>query len=357
MNCKYCYEPTSIRSNKVSEIDYNLLDKIIQRINLLNSKDSFIRKFYNGININFWGGEPTISYDVIKYYLDNLKGDYTFFIYSNGYRYNDKLKQLLLENKERLVIQISYDFQPIHDMFRITKDDKITSDSILNTIDWLYENNFKFTIKSTLPYEGFKYLYEAYKDCEKFSKKYNMSYQYNPTIVQYINRNQTKESIDKYKIDINESLIKILEDELELAKNHKKTYFGMFNYNRALCSAGYSLISIDIDGKLYKCHGTLYSDYKSDHFIVDVYNDRFIEKLKESFDLHKDTLVEKDECKTCFATYCHRCNAEHYSNSTKSKYIDRWRDFSNNKPYCDFYKTISKYSIAFSRIIKNETGG
>ncbi len=347
LNCKYCYESKQIKQID-NKINYDILDKIISKLNEL-SNSNFIKQNYSNININFWGGEPTLSYDVIKYYLNNLKGNYTFFIYTNGYNFSNEIKKLLLEYVNKIIIQISYDFYPIHDKFRVDKDNKQTSKNILENIDWVYKNKFRFTIKSTIPHKSLKDMFKAYKDCVELTKKYNINYKYSPTIVQFISKNDLKRNINNYISDLNNSLENILKEELKYFKTENKTYFGMFDNNRALCSAGHSLLSIDIDGKVYKCHGTLYSKSKDLHYVTDVEKISFVEDIQKSHENHNDFQIER--CKDCFATYCHRCNAEHFDLSNKEDYFDKWYDFSNDENYCLLYKQISKFSIAFRRLI------
>ena len=71
MRCKYCYE-------------YNKGDEIITKENILSIFKRFESCSFFNKDVEFFGGEPTLNINVIKYIYD-LYPDYSYRIISNGY--------------------------------------------------------------------------------------------------------------------------------------------------------------------------------------------------------------------------------------------------------------------------------
>lgn len=72
MKCDYCYQKSYHCDNK--DISYEVLDKFIERFNKLD-----------GIHtINFFGGEPLLHLDKIKYIIDQIDKKHELSISTNG---------------------------------------------------------------------------------------------------------------------------------------------------------------------------------------------------------------------------------------------------------------------------------
>lgn len=99
----------------------------------------------------------------------------------------------------------------------------------------------------------------------------------------------------------------------------------------------------------------LYSDNKRYFRITNINNDDFIEKLKSSSGLFTDVLkVIPDECISCETTFCMKCNVVKFEKSKKNKYIDRWRDYTNQPALCQYYKEVGKISKVFNRLMRRK---
>ncbi|MDD7392472.1 MAG: radical SAM protein [Fusobacterium gastrosuis] len=72
MRCNYCYQIKS-HSNK-KDMSYKIIDKFIERFNKLDGTH----------NINFFGGEPLLYVDEIKYIMDRIDKKHSISISTNG---------------------------------------------------------------------------------------------------------------------------------------------------------------------------------------------------------------------------------------------------------------------------------
>jgi radical SAM protein with 4Fe4S-binding SPASM domain len=341
--CNYCFATSDTAKSFYDN------SKLIQFLDkLLASK--WYKENYDILNICFWGGEPTLGYNFIvnttEYFSKNDK--IKLFLFTNGYKFSDEIRYLLYKYREhkvdihpKLCTQISYDGMPIHDIYRRTKANDLTSYIVKEEIKWLNDSKIPFIIKSTVTPETFKYMYEAYSDIKQLVKECSYSYgffknlNYFPTIDQYAKVDD--EDFERYCTDLKKSLIKIAREE-----NEEQYFFRWFIKNRALCSAGKDQIAIDIDGKVYTCHACLYDD-KEKHYISDIEKENSIEDLERTNKYFSENIdYEPQECKECEVDFCLKCNHAKFSNSHKKEYLEKWRDYTNQKHFCEFYKINDK---------------
>jgi len=357
-NCSYCFEHNHFENKNFK--DTNLF---FQRIDELLNSNHF-KLNYDGLLINFWGGEPTLNEKVIKtiyyYYKNNDK--VIFFIYSNGSNVGPFMKILkegsknILMRRPKICIQISYDGFPIHDIYRKTKSNRITGEKTRNVIRNLWKNKIPSVIKSTITLDTFKYIDQAREDILNLSKEFPnndfyKSNKYFPTIDYYHLKQYSEKEIKQYEKELEKVLIKIVPKELEYNRINNKYFFNWFNPGKALCTAGRDMICINWNGNIFKCHGSVYDDDKNKHLLCNLKDENFIKKIEESYKLHNFNFGwEPDECKNCVATFCLRCNDVKFKNSKKSDYMKRWTDYTDQPELCKFYKLNGKIVRAMKRI-------
>jgi uncharacterized protein len=344
LQCKYCFvggQPANFDS----------VGKICTFLNrLLQSK--FFLDNYKMLAVNFWGGEPTLRPDFIREVISAFDGIgvIRFFIYSNGTKLED-LKGLLVKYRNadrvnghpKLVMQVSYDGEPIHTLFRAE------SEKVRETLNWLDRHNIPFTIKSTVPYEGFKYMHEAYLDIKELGLSFRgtgfKNLDYFPTIEHYNDEVNKEGDLVQYEEDLRKSLVKIAKSELE---DKKYNIFRWFTNSRAVCTAGKDLIAIDCDGKIYPCHGCLYED-KETHVLGDIDDPNVFSKLDHYRKQISDAL-SKEMCPECEVKFCLRCNHAKFVYSSKTDYFDKWTDGKAQPDICRFYNINNRVKLAFEEI-------
>lgn len=342
LKCKYCFVAGQAKHFENIDAITNFLYRLLQSKMFLNN--------YKYLSINFWGGEPLLYPEFIKNIIHNFEdlGSVRFFIYSNGTKL-ETIKPLLLSLKDKktgnmpkLLIQVSYDGEPLHSMFRDAAQEA------REAINWLDKHDIPFTIKSTVPYEGFKHMYDAYLDVKRFASTLKSNINYFPTIEHYNSDPITPE----YEIDLKNSLVKIARKELESTckKCNNSNFFHWFSNNRAICSAGADMISVDCDGKVYPCHGCLYED-KSEHLIASIYDADSIDKIQASRKIIADVLNKGEiMCPDCSVNFCLRCNHAKFIFSDKKDYVSRWFDGKSQPDICKFYDINNKVKEAFEEI-------
>lgn len=359
-NCSYCFEHGYFNKNYFSQQEL-----FITRINELLDSD-FFNSDYDLLGIGFWGGEPTLNEKLIKeivsYYSTNDK--VKFFIYSNGSNiepYMDILQHYskqAIHGHPKLCIQMSYDGMPVQDICRKTTDNRLTSNLVRNNILKLYALEIPCVIKSTITPETFKYLPEARRDILALTETVNnknffRSSNYFPTIDYYNLDKYTPEEIEQYYKELKKSLLEIAKEEITFYKeNNNRFFFAWFNPNRALCCAGRDMVCINYDGNIFKCHGSVYEDESGEHFLTDLNDDDFINKLVDSKNLHdKDFHTIPMQCATCEASFCLKCNSVKFNESNKETYIEKWRDYADQPRLCRFYKLNGKIVLAIKELL------
>lgn len=354
--CTYCFESKTTTN-------YNDGELFVKQMNKLLDSD-FFKRNYSILSIGLWGGEPTLNPTMLNYIVNAFGEDnrVKFFSFSNGYDISPildtllKYKNYMIGPHPKVVQQISYDGTLMQDINR-KKHGKGTSKQVEETIDTLLKLGVPMTTKSTVTLETFKYLYDSYCDLINIHKrdfknvlKCNTFF---PTIDYYHLDKYSKEQLDSFYADAEDCLLKISKDEIKNFKQNKQFFFSWFIPNKRLCSAGMDMAAVDVDNKIYSCHGCLYSDNKKQHYITSLTDDDFIVQLEKSskrFSCDFGKLPTK--CMNCSATFCLKCNQTKFDNSKKDNYLDRWNDFTSQPSLCYLYKKIGAFNIALKKYIE-----
>jgi len=346
-SCNYCFAKTE------NPQDFGEIDDLLKFAKIF-LESNFFKRNYDLLNIGFWGGEPTLRFDIMTRFFHDYGTDnrVKFMIFSNGYQIPPIVNaHMIAFSKKRIgehpkcCIQISYDGQPLHDMYRQKASE------VQETIKYLDREEIPYVLKSTIPPEGFKYMFDAYMDFKDVNKqllgKGFKNIDYFPTIDYYNMPDFSK--LDEIYADLKKSLIRIAREELKGPQ-----IFRWFQKNRALCTAGINMTSIDVDGKIYVCHGCMYDTNKKDHQITWIYDTEnamnYIERTSKGFEKYL-----ADSCDDCDVSFCLRCNHSKYVNSLKEEYMDRWYDFKSQQNYlCEYYKINNKVRIAFETLRRSK---
>lgn len=331
-NCMYCVQRGMHTDKKINIVD---VDKIFTFMNKLKKENE-----YNLMELMLFGGEPLLYEDIANEIFDRtLNNDNKLIIITNGLnlpKYINKLEKL--SNNNKLILQISYDGQPIHDQCRCN-----TSETVINSIDLLRKYNIPYHIKPTLPINKIEYMYDAFTDVIKYCDNYN------PT-VDYSDIKLSNEELLYYCDEIKRQIMKI--SKYCLLHNNPKL-FPWFFTKKPLCRAGVDYVSVDTKLNLSYCHGCIYSKYANDYIIGNINDDNIINKVKDSFyTMNSITYDEPLICKECNSVICKRCRTTNADNSRGDTFKVRWND-KNSYHLCALYKAASIPIIAFNNVIQN----
>jgi len=341
MRCTYCFEDNHFTKKKMT---INEAEKLCKRLIELQNTEKF-KKLYNGIDITFWGGEPTTNIKVLNYIYTTLNNtNSTFFLYTNGL--NIKKIENLIKN-DNFNFQISYDGKPLHDKNRLNINGVSTTNTIIENFKWLIERDIKFEIKSTITPTDFSFLEECWKDIEHLNETYFKSFKltYCPTIDYH---NEYDINIDIFE----NQLKKITLLEYKYNKKHNtflSTWFLSDCGKR--CGAGQTYFTINMNGDIFNCHGFLYIKNKMKE--LNIFDDNILDFLKDR--LENSIYKVHPKCKKCFVTICNMCNVKFFEKSKKVGYNDKWNDIETSKwDMCKYYKIITKYKMGLIELINKK---
>jgi len=332
--CAYCYEKDCSYENKNISID--VMEKTIRYIDwwLADDKDKTVI-------INFWGGEPSLRIDEMKYFVDKYFSDerVSFLVFTNGFLIDPVLDIAKKFNgSKRFFVQVSYDFACQNR--RVFAGGQSSKSMVKESIKKVIDQGCFFSIKSTISLEDLPLIYDYYREFKELEKEVGKELSLAITPDTTCTWLKTEEEFESMLESFKESLKKTL----KLAVENKEKHFNWLSGNRHLCTAGSGYICIDIDGKVYPCHGAVFLKNKEEHVIGDISEFR-------QFKLDFNVFEEPSYCSECDTNLCFRCNAHCYDRSIcTGDYSSRWMDFGSNYDYCRIMKEISKISYAFKKI-------
>ena len=359
--CSYCFESSYEPIHMTNEELYTS----IAYIKRLLEEDWFISNF-KGINLTFWGGEPTLREDIILTYIKFLGSDPRIFwhIYTNGTRKNQLLDIVnsldSLGGLSRLSVQISYDGFT-HDMHRVFKNgNSLTSSIALDTARHLKNREgLRLSFKSTILPQDFKYLHAIWKSFKDICIEFNEGKDTNKdTLVHWCPTiDQTYNDSADYSEDLKESLASVLADEIGFISEYRYPVLTWVDSAVHLCGHGGNMCCMDVDGNIYTCHGVMYFDskLKEDEYITSIHKPylEFLEGIKTKVEENQNNNISDllpEDCKNCLATHCAICNACSASLSTKNTPLERWYDRTLQSKLCKYYKIYGIYSTAFQKL-------
>ncbi len=367
MACTYCFEGEELQSKKTQPKEN--IDSIIQKMQALLTDEKFLSE-YNGICLNFWGGEPTLNFEWNKELIHKAKKQFkdrvSFFIYSNGYSYTKLTQHIDLFSvtemyNDTIRIQISWDGISNG---RVNHREEATNERVRENIIKISKNywNLNLTTKATIQPEELIKLdtiwlryFDLFQDIYKHSSRTRVIF--SPTL-NYVDDYATEQ---EYLDQISLSFGKVLKLEEAFFDKYKTHLFGWFSDDHSSartkrmtnCSAGINLAAIDYEGNLSVCHGTLYSPLKKDFIafqntnIKDSNQDFKIKLFETREQLKKKHQYVADECISCTATICYKCPVVNLEQLNEGVNADNFQ--TRDPRHCNIYKLFGK----FDRILIN----
>lgn len=344
MDCTYCFEGVKVNKQRLDD----KLDTLKQRINEF-LETPFFNDNYDLLNISFWGGEPTLNPELIINIIQEFqeRDNVNFHIYTNGY---DRRRMDMIVDAvdiSKLHVQISYDGKAINDIFRLSAGGKSTVDQVLGNLEYFGRKGVRISLKATIPMGGIGDLWPAWQDYKNIYDKYqdigdNINIQYAPTI-DYVNTLPPADlgpMIEKFR----KGMIRIAREEIKFYKEHGYFLCSWFGggETKVHCASGVHMHAIDVDGKSYACHGSLYSPNKQEMKAGDIMDDSFVNNIVGMSNAYGEHIREMSPiCKDCVATTCMVCPVVSLDNSLNDDFSGRWTDrWVGNM--CGFFKAFGE---------------
>ena len=238
LNCGYCYEGHKSKKNMTYQTAKRILDYE------LNLDDGF-----NGVTIDFFGGEPFLEFGLIRKVSEYLwnneyKKPYTIFASTNGTLIHKEIKSWLKKHKEKFSVGLSFDGNEyMQNTNRSNSFNEIDLDFFVK--NWPNQG-VKMTISlETLPYlfDGVKFLHE-----KGFIVNCNLAYglDWSNYSLQTTLEDQLMKLIEYYVNNISIKPCSMLNMEI-----------GFVSYDLSYskwCGAGTQMKVYSPEGRMYPCH-------------------------------------------------------------------------------------------------------
>lgn len=304
--CTYCFGDGGTYKNKGimnKDIAKKSIDFLIE-----NSKSK-------NLNITFFGGEPLLNFDLIKYiisYCNEIeKSSDIKFYYSmttNGTLINDEISKYIIDNNIKTMISI--DGGKNHNKERVYLNKKPAYNDIINNTKILRDKGL-LSSRPTITDNNLN-LVEVFNELDSLNfNNIPMACADNVMdIISYHNYlNENLKFISFFK-DL------IHNNKYSTAKKMKIIYRALTQLNNAKvqknpCGASINMIAIDINGDIFPCHRFVSSEiHKIGNVNTNIDREKFIEQL-----LNNETKF--DECNECIVKiFCRgSCPYENYNNT------------------------------------------
>lgn len=347
MACTYCFEGEELQNTAKQRST----DDIIRSVHEMLQDDEFM-KVYDGVILNFWGGEPTQNPKMIIQLINEFKDQNVhFFMYTNGFNRHNIERiinnfKLWIDDNSRLTYQISYDGIS-HDRERIDHKGEGTADRILENIKYLKTRfpEISFNLKSTLPVEELTNIVKHWEHFKHLVDEFS-TFRWAPTL-EYTN----KYILSKEFVDEVEQQFKILaKREIEYYKENNRFVWSWFGTGeRSVCTAGMNIGNVDIDGNLLPCHGAIYSPNKEDFIFGHITDENVPSLIMKAHERHKSILEVPEHCRGCEATVCYQCPIVNYDNSKAKTYEEKYHDPKDD--LCQIYKAFGRIDRTVQRYL------
>ena len=359
--CTYCSEGESCGLSTIFQAPTNLLpDELVKKVLELDKTK------YSAVNLYFWGGEAFTNWPFCKAVMNKLANVkyINFMFYTNGVYLKKYKKQLATIDKKlgtrgssspwqnngqrRLHIQVSFDGEPINTLERHTKtgpDEKMSAHVFDSYLD-LKESGFSIALKQTISARNFKYLFDVWK------WHYDRGIMYGPTPDTHGSDEKRPDGGAWPEGEFGENLKQLKLNMIKISKYCidrdiiPSNTFRWYGKSRADCGSGMNYLAIDLDWKLYPCHGCMYRQ-RDDHLAgtsKDNLQDIATTTTEKYMDfLHTFKTDQTLDCNNCQVDFCLKCPAGSFdrSETTADTYGEAWQDHPSNWQLCKVWKTIS----------------
>lgn len=333
MRCLYCYGQGGC---------YNMKRELMAEETVIEALEKMYAVYPKIDLINFFGGEPSMNFNVIKaackYVKDHNKDTYVGMV-TNGTFANEELVELIKEYNFK--VTFSVDVQPMQDKLRPLTGGKPSYDIVLKNYKYLKERTTEPSkIEVTYTEEHRVNGITPAKLIKELRKNFGDVFMvFNP-----VSTCNSKYKISDYK-EFGEAVDELKEDKYlyETSPFVDAVLSGLAEAkpNYHFCGSGFGKTAVSSTGDIYACQAFLGMDdfkFGSVKEPIDVLKARVWAKSDELYNHNK--AIEEGKCKDCYLnTYCHRCinnNKMHTGNYYESP-----------EDLCEMQKDV------FDRVLRN----
>jgi len=342
LRCEYCFAGAGKVAHE--NMSYETAKKAIDF--LIDNSDDRVN-----LEVDFFGGEPTMNFDVIKRTTDYARSkeeetgkNFRFTVTTNAYHLSDDMIDFFNHEMKNIVISMD-GRKDIHDSIRKTSSGKDSFVKVLENAKKLVEkrDGKEYYIRGTYTKKNLDFSKDVVNLYDLGFKEVSIE-----PVVTSGDIALTKEDLPKIIEEY-----EILADYLSKYRKSRGLNFFHFNIdlsggpclNKRLkgCGAGVEYFAVNPNGNIYPCHQFA----GDDSFIMgNVFEGKIDKNIQEKFeDCHVYT---KEDCKTCAVKYY--CSGGCIANA-----YHEHRSFS--KPYeleCEMMKKRVELGIAINVLEEND---
>lgn len=247
--CKYCFIG-KIKNDSAVKMDYKTAEAIVNKFSQYIKTEN-VKK----TNIIFYGGEPTLNFDIIQFIVQKFKKKnipLTFSIVTNGTYLTDEMIHFFKENNFLLGVSIDGP-RKLNDINRIYKSTHSGSyDNVIKNIEKLKQSHLNLGLSVTLSENAL-----IDRSFLKWLVELNVK-NINFNLLHYTTKNNEwkkyYKKASKFLFKAHDILSKHDIKEDRLLRKFRAFYSGRFKFND--CSAvGGQQLTVKPNGDLTICHG------------------------------------------------------------------------------------------------------
>lgn len=310
LSCKYCFEG----EKGIRNMDENTVEKLILFIK---------RNGYMKFTIRFFGGEPTMNLSLMRYILERMDEEFpeakgyekSYNLFTNAVNVPDDLIEMVKNWK--IGCFVSMDGTPqMHDRNRIFPNGAGSYEIVKdNALRLQKESGQRVIVRSVYDTErAIDSLIDIVDSCDKEGfQVISLEFPWVGSASDMVlNAEKTDQIIEMIQEYAEECLRRLKNDDYslltlyEIFKHISKVAFKKTVMYSEICSAGTTLMAIDVNGDIYPCHSFIYEpDWKMGNLDEGITNKKLVDLFKNS---NSDTLEKCVKCpiryycsKRCFA--------------------------------------------------------
>lgn len=352
LSCRYCwnrgggYGSNYLNNRKMdSRIAYKAIDLLVRE-----------SRGFNDLIIDYYGGEPLLNFNLIKQTIEYCKkikrkkgNNFRFLLATNGTLLDKEKGEFLIANDVDVAVSLDGP-KKIQDMQRPFPGGKGSFDTVMENIRSLkadYRNRIvgraTFTPYSTDVVRTFGFLrslgFDRIEVCESEKAGYGLE-----------SKNRFffagEKGIKRLKSLYNKLAIFYTQEVIKGNLSYENTYFNRFFKQLSrlyhiqsimgACSAGYSLMAVDMDGSIYPCTAFVGIPRFKIGTVGSGINDN---KLQ---DFLNTKIYGSDDCNKCWAKrICKGCGSCYNLNYFNNKNLGQPDNY-----YCELFRYKTKLMIA-----------
>lgn len=254
LKCPYCFAQMDGGFYFQDYTEQNIIDVIDFLVKQHTDKDV-------PILLTFFGGEPLLKFDIVKFAIDYIKRTYfdikfSYSITTNGTILNTEIIRTLKENN--IAVLLSVDGPDNEFNLRRFRNNRKSIDVVLKNIQTLKDNGINIELRATLVSSN-PHILETFQFFEGLKTKFYIVFAYNSENVSHhcaeYNRD-TLFSIKKQLDDVQNYYLCKIKNKENIYNQMFVRYMTILRYrslSNVVCGASWCFFTITSDGTIYPC--------------------------------------------------------------------------------------------------------